>query len=1071
MRFSVLGPLTVSTAAGDPVDVPEAKVRALLAALLVHAGRTVSSDLLVDHLWGDRVPRNPAGALQTKVSRLRGALERGESGAAELVESRAPGYLLRTGAGDVDSHRFIELTTSAYDIGDPRTRSDLLTDALALWKGDAFADLREVAFLHSAAERLEEQRLTALEARVEARLELDEHHALTDELGELTARHPLRERLRAAHIRALYRAGRQSEALAAYTALRKLLADELGVDPGPELVALHQAVLAHDEALGTAPATRRRGTGAPSAPFAGSPAPSAGLTAPLTGVSAPLAGSPTSPTGLSAPLSGLIGRTRAVAAAAELLAAHRLVTLTGPGGVGKTRLAEEVAGRVAGDYPDGVRMVGLAGSLDVAEQLSAALGIREEGPAGLEDALRSRRLLLLLDNCEHVIDSAADVIRRVLGAAPGLRVLATSQEPIGLAGEAVWTVPPLAQADAELLFAQRAAAAAPGFTVTGDNAEAVAEICRRLDRIPLALELAATRVRALGVRELSARLDDRFRLLDGGHRGTPARQRTLRAVIDWSWELLGDDERTVLRRLSVFADGCALEAAESVCGGDTDVLGPLIRLVDRSLVTVTDGPRYRLPESVAAYASERLAEADESGTVGQRHHSYYAGLVGRAAPLLHGPGQRQWVNRLDQESANLRTALERALRHGEPAAAARMALASTWYWFLRGRLSEARRSLGETLRVTGADRSGQRSRIALWHEGFALLAGEARQGPVPKAGRGAGGWGGDARAVWFLGHSSLRAGEDLARSEVLVDRALTSFRADGDRWGIAAALSTRAVQRLLRGDLAALRSDATDAHALFDELGDPWGRLQSSYPLAALASITGDHAHASALHEQGLRLAEELGFWADAADRLTGLGRVALLTGDFRRAAALHRDARARAAEHGYAAGEVHAEIGLALGARREGDLDLAERYLRKTLAWHREVEFGPGPALLLAELGFLAEQRGDAALALSLHQQGLAVAREGGDPRAVALAHEGLAGAHSLADRPARAARLLGLAARARERSGAPLPEAERGDVDRVTARVLAALGDEVFTAEFSAPGEDAPEPGHAGGPDGENG
>ncbi|MFJ4768256.1 AfsR/SARP family transcriptional regulator [Streptomyces uncialis] len=1061
MRFSVLGPLTVLTAAGDPVDVPEAKVRALLAALLVHAGRTVSSDLLVDHLWGDRVPRNPAGALQTKVSRLRGALARGESGAAELVESRAPGYLLRTGAGDVDSHRFTELTTSAYGIEDPRTRSDLLTDALALWKGDAFADLREVAFLHSAAERLEEQRLTALEARAESRLELGEHHALTDELGELTARHPLRERLRAAHIRALYRAGRQSEALAAYTALRKLLADELGVDPGPELVALHQAVLAHDETLGTAPATRRRGTDVLPAPPTGSPTP-------LTALPAPLTGSPTPPTGLSAPLAGLIGRTRAVAAAAELLAAHRLVTLTGPGGVGKTRLAEEVAGRVAADYPDGVRMVGLAGSLDVAEQLSAALGIREEGPAGLEDALRSRRLLLLLDNCEHVIDSAADVIRRVLGAAPGLSVLATSREPIGLAGEAVWTVPPLAQADAELLFAQRAAAAAPGFTVTGDNAEAVAEICRRLDRIPLALELAATRVRALGVRELSARLDDRFRLLDGGHRGTPARQRTLRAVIDWSWELLGDDERTVLRRLSVFADGCALEAAESVCGGDTDVLGPLIRLVDRSLVTVTDGPRYRLPESVAAYATERLAEADESGAVGQRHHSYYAGLVERAAPRLHGPGQRQWVNRLDQESANLRTALEWALRHGESAGAARMALASTWYWFLRGRLSEARRSLGETLRVTGADRSGQRSRIALWHEGFALLAGEDRRGPVPGAGRGDGERAGDARAVWFLGHSSLRAGEDLARSEVLVDRALTAFRADGDRWGIAAALSTRAVQTLLRGDLTALRRDATDAHALFDELGDPWGRLQTSYPLAALASITGDYARASALHEQGLRLAEDLGFWADAADRLTGLGRVALLTGDFQRAAELHRDARARAAEHGYAAGEVHAEIGLALGARREGDLDLAERYLRKTLAWHREVEFGPGPALLLAELGFLAEQRGDAPLALSLHQQGLAVAREGGDPRAVALAHEGLAGAHALADRPARAARLLGLAARARERSGAPLPEAERGDVDRVTARVLAALGGEVFTAEFSAPGEDDPEPGPDGGPSG---
>ncbi|GGZ33809.1 SARP family transcriptional regulator [Streptomyces inusitatus] len=1048
MYFSVLGPLTVSTATGERVDVPEAKVRALLAALLVHEGRTVSSDQLVDQLWGEHAPRNPAGALQTKISRLRAALARAGTGAGALVESRAPGYLLRTAPERVDSRRFAALTAEAYDTGSPRARADLLTDALALWKGDAFAGLREVEVLRTAAEVLEEQRLTALEALAEARLELGEHHALTGELGELADRHPLRERLRAVHIRALYRAGRQSEALAAYTGLRKLLADELGVDPGPELAALHRSILRHDdETPERAPAARERGDSA-----------------------------------LPAPLTGLIGRAEAVSAVTGLLTAHRLVTLTGPGGVGKTRLAEEVARRVAADRPDGVRTVGLAGSMDVAEQLSAALGIREEGAAGIEDALRSRRLLLLLDNCEHVIDSAADVIRRILAAAPGLSVLATSREPIGLAGETVWTVPPLPQADAERLFAQRAAAAAPGFTVTARNAEAVAEICRRLDRIPLALELAATRVRALGVHQLSARLDDRFRLLAGGRRGVPARQRTLRAMIDWSWELLGEDERTVLRRLSVFADGCALEAAEAVCGGedgedgdggdggdggDQDVLTPLIRLVDRSLVTVADGPRYRLPESVAAYALERLAEAGESETVGRRHHAHYARLMERAGARLHGPEQLGLLTRLDQESANLRTALEWAVRRKDTAGAARMALASTWYWFLRGRLSEARRSLGDTLRVIGetgdAGESGEARSLALWHEGFALLAGDARKAPVPGAGEAEeraddpDPKAGTARALWFLGDAALRAGEDLARSETLVDRALTGFRTNGDRWGTAAALSTRATQSLLRGDLAAVRSDATDAQALFEELGDPWGQLQTAYPLAALATINGDYPHAERLHEQGLRLAEELGFRADAADRLTGLGRVALLTGDFARAAELHRDAMARAAEHGYAAGEIHAEIGLALGARRAGDLDLAEKHLRKTLAWHREVDFGPGPALLLAELGFLAEQRGDATEALTLHRRGLTVARAGGDPRAVALAHEGLAGAHSLANHPTRAARLLGMASRARAASGAPLPPAERADVDRVTARVLAALGREAFTAEFSTP--DAPE------------
>jgi predicted ATPase/DNA-binding SARP family transcriptional activator len=1020
MYFSVLGPVTVSTTGGQPVGIPEAKVRALLGVLLVHAGRTVSADRLVDELWGDRPPRNPAGALQTKVSRLRRALASAEPGAEQLVASRAPGYVLGVGTDDVDSGRFAETTAAAYAAEDPRLKAELLTQALALWKGDAFADLGDVEAVRSAAGQLEEQRLTALEALVETRLELGEHHALTGELTELAARHPLRERLRAVQLRALYQAGRQSEALAVYAEVRRRLADELGVDPGPELAAVHQAILEHDTALRAAPVPRRSG-----------------------------------PVDLVAPLTGLIGRTEAVSTLRQLLAAHRLVTLTGAGGVGKTRLAQEVASHVAGAFPDGVRTVGLAGSTDAAEQLGAALGIREEGAVSLEDALRSRRLLLLLDNCEHIVESAAETVRRILAAAPGLSVLATSREPLGLAGETVWTVPPLTQADAEHLFAVRAAATAPGFAVTEHDAEAVATICRRLDRIPLALELAATRVRALGVREISARLDDRFRLLAGGHRGVPPRQRTLRAVIDWSWELLADDERTVLRRLAVFTDGCTLEAAETVCGGDDqDVLDPLIRLVDRSLVTVADGPRYRLPETIAAYALERLAEAGETDALELRHHAYYTELAEQAPADLHGPGQQPRLSLLDQERANLRTALERAVRRQDATGALRLALASTWYWFLRGRLSEARRSLEETLGIPGGAEPALRAHGRLWHAGFTVLAsprpGRTVQVPDEAAAEEAG----HARGVWFLGHALLSAGEDLSRSETLVGRALGRLRTAGDRWGTAAALSTRATQALLRGDLATVRRSAEEGHALFEELGDRWGQLQTGYPLAALAAITGDYPRAARLHRDGLRLAEDLGFRTHAADRLTGLGRVALLTGDLRQTTELHRRAIALAAEHGYAAGEIHAEIGLALAARREGDLDLAERHLRKTLAWHREVDFGPGPALLLAELGFLAEQRGDAAEALSLHRQGLAVAREGGDPRAVALAYEGLAGAYVLLGQPRRAARLLGTATRAREAAGAPLPRAERGDVDRITDRAVAALGAATFTAEFSAGG-----------------
>jgi predicted ATPase/DNA-binding SARP family transcriptional activator len=608
MRFGVLGPLAVWRADGTAIKVPDLKVRVLLAellaGLLVQEERPVSVDRLAEALWRGRPPGNPLNTLQTKVSQLRRALEEAEPGGRDLVVYQPPGYLLRVGHDAVDAQRFRDLVTLAHETEDPQARAALLVEALGLWRGPALADFGEEAFARATIARLEEQQLTAQELYAEARLELGQHHLLADELAELVARNPLRERLRAAYMRALYRAGRQSEALATYGDLRDCLVRELGLDPSPELVALHLAILKQDAALARPPA----------------PAPS---TERLR-------------TNLPAPLTELVGRAEAVTDVRRLLGPGRLVTLTGSGGVGKTRLAVETATQLVDRFPDGVWLVELAGlgrpgeqdaTGSLAEVVMTALGMREDAPPGppgsapmgltkrLASALRSQRLLLVLDNCEHVVEPVAELAAALLRTAPELRILATSREPLGLIGEVVFVVPPLEQSSAVRLFVARAAAA-PGFTAASGDAGAVAALCRRLDGIPLALELAASRVRALSVQELVARLDDRFRLLAAGPRGVLPRQRTLRATIDWSWDLLTEPERMVLRRLAVHADGFALQAAESVCAGDgvraEEVLALLVRLVDRSLVTMASdegGTRYRLLESVADYCLERLDEA------------------------------------------------------------------------------------------------------------------------------------------------------------------------------------------------------------------------------------------------------------------------------------------------------------------------------------------------------------------------------------------------------------------------------------------------------------------------------
>ncbi|MFC5829582.1 BTAD domain-containing putative transcriptional regulator [Nonomuraea insulae] len=1045
MRFGVLGPLTVATGDGRPVRVSETKVRALLADLLVHEGRPVSADRLIDDLWGQDLPGNPANALQAKVSQLRRAIGR------DRVTYEAAGYRLRLDGDEVDADQFMNLVERAGSVADPRARAAVLGQALAIWRGPAYADFADEHFVRAAAERLAEQRLTALEEQTSARLEAGEHTALAGELAELVARHPLRERLRGVQLRALYAASRQSEALASYEELRRRLAEELGLDPGPELAALHQAILRQDPSLAPEAVVRSN---------------------------------------LPAPLTGLIGRDAALTELDTLIGGARLVTLIGPGGVGKTRLAIEAAARLATeDVPDGVWLVELAaqrgGPDELAQVVAATLGIRDDAPARrglassverLVTALRERRTLLVLDNCEHVVEAAAGLAELLLRAAPGLRVLATSREPLGLAGEALHLVEPLPQDAAVRLFTERATAAAPGFRLDAGAPEvraAVTEICRRLDGIPLALELAATRVRGLGVRELAARLEDRFRILTTGQRGAPARQQTLRAVIDWSWDLLTAPERAVLARLAVHRDGCTLEAAEAVCAGHTvapeDVLDLLTRLVDRSLVAMVEGPagtRYRLLESVAAYAMERLRASDDLDDARERHLRHYLDLAERAEPHLRGAGQRAWLGRLDAEAANLRAALEKAIPHAHPSHAAppeeaiphahpgravRLAAALSWWWLLRGRLGEGYRALSSVLAAAPED-----AELRVVRGAFALLSGEPSEAREPLESdipdpvrRG--------RAVWLYAYALFNTG-DSAASEKLTGHALDLCTAAGDQWGVAAALSLRAHHALNRGDLDATARDGLRGAEIFRELGDRWGESQPVAPLSMLAEIRGDYADAERRQREGLRIAQELGLTGEISARHSGLGRLALLTGDWERARDLHERARLLAREQeGNVYGEVHAMMGLALGARRSGDLDAAEAYLIRLRDQY--VSSAVGEHLLHAELGFTAELRGDAAQAEAHHRRGLEVARAIAEPRALALSLEGLAGVAVLSGDPGRAALLLGAADAARRRADAPLPPAERGDVDRVTEAATSALGREAFAAAFQR-GAAVPDP-----------
>ncbi|HUR13401.1 MAG TPA: BTAD domain-containing putative transcriptional regulator [Mycobacteriales bacterium] len=1059
-EFRLMGSMELLVG-GAPVRLPGAAERGLLALLLLNAGRPVAATSLVDRLWTERaLPADPVNALQLRVSKLRRALQ---AEGIDVIHREAAGYRADVTADQVDVHLFVDRIHAARAVARERDGAAKALawydEALGLWRGDPLAEFAGEGWATVEAARLLQHRVAVLTERAELALALGRQLEVVADLEPLVAADPRQESLAGLLMTALYRAGRQADALDVYARTRDELDEQLGLEPSAALRGLHQRILQQDPALATPPAAGTAGTSS-------SP--------PTSGTSGPPEERGTGHLAF-VPRPRLVGREDDVATVAGLLDRERVVTLVGPGGAGKTSLALAVAHDLAARFEDKVSLCRLApvqAADDLTLAVADALGVPLDGAdaaSGLRDRviayLAKRRMLLVLDNCEHLVDSVARFVDTLLSRAPDVTVLTTSREALAVPGEVQFAVSPLAvpppgtaieqvlDYPAARLFLERARAIRTGWELDEDDSKALIRVCAQLDGMPLALELAAARLSSLSLPELSNRLSDRFGLLTTGPRTAEARQRTLRATVEWSHDLLGGQEQQVFRRLAVFRGGWTLAAAESVASGEglgaEHVLDILTHLVNRSMVVADSGHpmRYRMLETLRQYAAELLRASGENETTANRHALYFRSVGEDAEQALRGAGQREALRQLRAEHANLRAALTWLSDHDDRHEDALLLAGSLGLFWHLGRHLEGREILAQLLQSSAGSATAraralqavslvERPRACLVHpsprcaetarESLELFtaAGDPHRAALSRV---------------LLAVEDV-AGSDPGRFENLLETADSQFVAEDDAWGHAVIAFVRLQSFLLRGEQDRARASGRAAADAFRTLDDPWGLSAVLFHLGWGLKEFGQYAEAVPVLEEAISVSAEASLFNTTQWALADLGLALLCLGQYDAAEDAFARAAAASEEIGDDAGETLAVHGRGVLARINGDAKAARPLFHAAVIGLQRLRTPLFAGVALGGLAWCDLSEGLIDAAQDRYQQLLVDADAISDASLRATALEGLA--HVVAARGDKdgAAEGLAEANELRTRAARPAPPHER--------RELAALAQQLESA-----------------------